>query len=916
MPQNRLIDEFLPLEEVNALAAYEMSFKHFIPREVKENLRRMFGEGKFVSKIKLNMMAYYPARRPSMVARAVVLASVVPSGADRDLPLRALGFENAKGLAKKSGRYPAPFVILPDHDAVKKLVGRDPADVVVVDPMAGGGIIPLEAKRLGFTVVAGDANPYAYLLLRAAVEFPAKYGQRLYELVREEFERMAKWIAEELAKYYPNDARNLIYVPVVEHTCNHRIPLVKEFALNKNKDIYLSWSVEGSEVKFGISSVKPSSLSVCPFCGGPVNHEVAQKRWAMEHAKLIDRLLAGDESAAEDVRRLYKLVAVSISSSKYRPPTPKDEELLVEAARELAKVAREGAALYLPVGEIPEDNGVFGGLRRYGLTRWVHLFSPRQLLVLYKLMRYIAERAKVLKEAYGELGVAVALYLALSLTKVVDYNSILANWHSSTGVISHLIGFHYALGRKARLGYDFAEGVIPRNTNFLFGLDVEEGDEEVGEGGGGGVLPVLAVLASHFGQGGHWREGRDGVYLWDARNLPEELAGVADAVVVDPPYFDQHDYTGISELFWAVLRPALMPVLVDLFPPERVRIDWSPFEDRLPRLELRGSPKSSDFVRGLSQALVSMAKLLKPGAPLVVFYAYQGLEGWERFFEAVYAAGLSVDKVWQVYAEAPQRFVASAGRALFTNLIAVARQRQREPLSSPDAPQFAEEVRRRAWHGFNSVVCHYGRRLKEAIIVAIADGISAVTAFEIPGVNVNTIDGLVEFRRLEGKALSISAHEVALGLVEGRLCIGEPAKARQASSIDAPSLFYMLLLAVSEPKDGSLVVDHDFAHRLLQVARLPASMFLSPYSRGNADVLRPVDDVTKRGRDLPTASAALNLIRQVAEAYSKGGVKSAELVARGAPREVLAYALALIRIAGGKLGISGIENAAEVLERV
>jgi len=891
-----------------------MSFKHFVPKDVKEGLRKMFGEGKFVSKIKLNMMAYYPARRPSPVARAVVLASVTPSNVDRELFFRALGLENAKQLAKKSGRYPAPFVILSDLDAVKKLVGRDPADVVVADPMAGGGIIPLEAKRLGFTVVAGDANPYAYLLLRAAVEFPAKYGQRLYDLVREEFERMAKWITEEFAKYYPSDARDLIYVPIVEHACNHRTPLVKELALNKNKGVYLSWSVEGGEVKFGVSNVKPPSFNTCPFCGGPVNHEVAQKRWAIEHAKLIDRLLAGDESAVEDVRRLYKLAAISISSSKYRPPTPKDEELLVEAAKELAKVAKEGAVLYLPVGEIPEDNGVFGGLRRYGLMRWVHLFSPRQLLVLYKLTHYIAERAKALKEAYGELGVAVTLYLALSLTKVVDYNSILANWHSSTGVISHLIGFHYALGRKAKLGYDFAELIPYRDTGFLFGLDVEEGDEEVGEGGGGGILPVLAVLAGHFGSGGRWREGRDGVYLWDARNLPEELAGVADAVVVDPPYFDQHDYTGISELFWAVLRPALMPVLPDLFPPERVRIDWSPFDDRLPRLELKGSPKSDGFVKGLSQAFASMAKLLKPGAPLVVFYAYQGLEGWERFFEAIYAAGLSVDKTWQVYAEAPQRFVASAGRVLFTNLIATARQRRREILLSAEVPRFVEEVRQRTRNGFNSIARLYEGRLKEALVVAVADGISSVTLYEIPGTNLGTVDGWYEFQKMINKALSISVHEVATIMIESAASKGQAV--RPTVNIDAPSLFYVLLLMVAEQKNGTLVVDYEFARRLLQIAKLDHKKFIITGGEKRAAVLPSIDALAKRERNMVVASAAFQLIRRLSEVYAKFGMRSAMIIAREASLEVVVFARALIKAAGDKLGIENVKEVATVLEHI
>jgi hypothetical protein len=62
---------------------------------------------------------------------------------------------------------------------------------------------------------------------------------------------------------------------------------------------------------------------------------------------------------------------------------------------------------------------------------------------------------------------------------------------------------------------------------------------------------------------------------------------------VDPPYFEQHDYTGISEFFWQVLRAALDPVLDVLFPPERVKIPWSPRSASLPKArEIRGEPGS------------------------------------------------------------------------------------------------------------------------------------------------------------------------------------------------------------------------------------------------------------------------------------------------------------------------------------
>jgi len=42
--------------------------------------------------------------------------------------------------------------------------------------MAGGGSIPFEFLRLGFRTVAVEYNPVASLILKATVEFPAKYA--------------------------------------------------------------------------------------------------------------------------------------------------------------------------------------------------------------------------------------------------------------------------------------------------------------------------------------------------------------------------------------------------------------------------------------------------------------------------------------------------------------------------------------------------------------------------------------------------------------------------------------------------------------------------------------------------------------------------------------------------------------------
>ena len=71
--------------------------------------------------------------------------------------------------------YPRAFQYLPES----KVTGS------VLDPTAGGGSIPFEAVRLGWTV-CNDLNPVAALLLSATIKLPAIHRAALlkrYEVV-------------------------------------------------------------------------------------------------------------------------------------------------------------------------------------------------------------------------------------------------------------------------------------------------------------------------------------------------------------------------------------------------------------------------------------------------------------------------------------------------------------------------------------------------------------------------------------------------------------------------------------------------------------------------------------------------------------------------------------------------------------
>jgi putative DNA methylase len=51
--------------------------------------------------------------------------------------------------------------------------------IVILDEMAGGGVIPLEGIRYGFKVFTNDLNPVAATILKATTEYPAHFGKSL-----------------------------------------------------------------------------------------------------------------------------------------------------------------------------------------------------------------------------------------------------------------------------------------------------------------------------------------------------------------------------------------------------------------------------------------------------------------------------------------------------------------------------------------------------------------------------------------------------------------------------------------------------------------------------------------------------------------------------------------------------------------
>jgi putative DNA methylase len=89
-------------------------------------------------------------------------------------------------------RHPPAFSLSPSDALLADIIRQTRAylnlrpdePTVMLDFMAGGGAIPLEGVRHGMKVFANDLNPVAAIVLKATLEYPARFGRRLTPTIR------------------------------------------------------------------------------------------------------------------------------------------------------------------------------------------------------------------------------------------------------------------------------------------------------------------------------------------------------------------------------------------------------------------------------------------------------------------------------------------------------------------------------------------------------------------------------------------------------------------------------------------------------------------------------------------------------------------------------------------------------------
>lgn len=669
-PKKKLIEVSLPLETINIEGAREKSIKHGHP----------------------STLHLWWARRPLAAARAVLFAQLVDDPASRPAEFPTVA-EQDRERARLHALIEKLVVWENANDAellaeARDLIRESNGGVLpaVLDPFAGGGTIPFEAQRLGLQAHASDLNPVAVLINKALSEYPPKFKGK--PPVHPEAERrMVQWhgvegIAEDVRKYgewmrdeaYQRIGHNFP-VAISEEGTKHEViawiwartvrspnpanpvetPLARSWWLSKKKggEARISPEVRDGEVRY---TMLRGPAAYNDEAEGTVGRTGAV---SVADGTPIDlKFIRAEGQAGRLGAHLTAVVAEGVRSRLYLSPS--------EAHQIAASIGRPED---VPEGELPKNPRDFK-TPNYGMDTWADLFTNRQLLTLTTLSDLIDEvREKVLLDgiAAGEpegtsleeggegaaaYADAVATYLAFSISKVADRGSTITTWF---------------IGRESTRN-TFSRQAIPMTWDFV--------EVNPFASGTGSILGAVrwtaeAIQTSPFAEPARVQQS-------DAAQ--RSYGGMV--VSTDPPYYDNINYSDLSDFFYVWLRRSLRNIqkkgVGTLLTPKADELVANPYR----HASRDGAEKF--FVDGFNQVFEKVRTNANPEVPLTVYYAYKQQDtdgggaastGWYTLLDGLIKAGWEITATWPLRSELSSRMLSSGTNALASSIVLACRPR-------------------------------------------------------------------------------------------------------------------------------------------------------------------------------------------------------------------------------------------------
>ena len=376
-------------------------------------------------------------------------------------------------------------------------------------------------------------------------------------------------------------------------------------------------------------------------------------------------------------------------------------------------------------------------LPSYGVEHYRELFTSRQLLVLFTLVKHIRlAHAEMLDKGMTEdRACALATYFAMAFGRLSNSFNKFCRWKPRDQITIPAVGDRQAL----KMVYDFPEinpfadtaGCLPfalSNEVYCIRYLTE--------------VHTSAVVA----------RGNAEKLLYDDETF--------DAVITDPPYYSSIYYADLSAFFYVWLKR----IVGDLYP-EHFTLPAPP-----KRREAVAQPSEHDgdteranehYHNLMRRSFVEARRVLKPGAPLVCVYAHRTTEGWATLIRALVDAGLTVTEAWPIQTESRSRMNTLGAAALSDSIFFVARRRE-EATTAEYETEVEPELHRIARERVVTLWAN-GKGIGGAdlLMAAVGAGLRAYTKFaNVEYANGEPMPAEQYLREVEGVVLDVMLEEI------------------------------------------------------------------------------------------------------------------------------------------------------------
>ena len=745
----------------------------FVPENGPDNKKQSLGRAnaaKFVTEL-----CKYPGN-----------PRVIKQAQEHILDAHAVRLTAELAEAKASGTWPAwvdQFKWPKDKPAITRAdieAGRAPRPRVL-DMFAGGGAIPLEALRLGCEAYALDLNPVAHIIELCTLVYPQKYGKPdptvrgmtgppgkdgkpTWGGLADEVRYWGNWVLErvrrEIGDLYPpipdpdckgerpeiefdrNTGRwaakgeangknnNLLgedcnktdvppgYLTPVAYlwtrtvkcknpACGATVPLARQTWLCKKKDRYVAMKMVAprgqKHVRFEVVEARsekglgfdPEAFSfggnaTCPFCG-----TVADGKYAKEQGM-----------AKRITLQLMAVVGITLGTQG-KTYLSSDSNLVlshdeVEMQKRLNSFCKEHD-VSPPAEPMDTNDPTTVAGRGFGVSTWSELFTTRQMLSLLAFANGVkmARQSMAGPGLHPELQKGLGALLAGMVDKLADFCSVGCIWNYTGGR-----GVKNTFARQALpMTWDFSE-TNPFNPAGASWVAITDD------------IPVALANLSFSSSSQDVRRGSATSLPWQDKT--------ADAIISDPPYYDNISYAVLSDFFYIWLKRSVG----DLFP-EHFGSELTPKKAEA----ISDSPRHGGRDKGrvhyeqmMAGAFMQAYRVLKDSGELVVVYAHKTTLGWSTLVDSLRAAGFVVNEAWPLDTEKAGRVIAQDAAALASSIFLVAHKREANAgAGSYEAdvrPELEEIIRERV-----KTLWDQGITGADLVIACVGAGLRAFTRY-------------------------------------------------------------------------------------------------------------------------------------------------------------------------------------------